>query len=210
MKQDVSNHTLIAFLVVAIIISVVGTYISLTKLGTLEKAGLITGYQTAQGNITLTLSQDTTITISPLSISFGSGYITNNSEWGILSTNASGKNYFNVTGFDNVTYGFNITNDGNIPLNITVQSDKNCSEFIGTETNCRFAFWMINMTATACNGTNQDTLLDFDETQQVVCDSLMPEPNQDKINVNLYLKIPEFAPSGAKLVQLTFNSAATG
>jgi hypothetical protein len=205
--DEISNKTLAVLVLGAIVVSLVGTLLSVSRLG-LVKPG-ITGYQTAEGNVTLSLNTDTTISVVPYDLAFGNGRLTEDSSWGILSTNASGKNYYNVTGFANHSTGFNITNEGNVRLNITVTSDKNCSEFIGFNDDCKFGFWVLNKTGAACNSTNTRHYKEFNETAQTVCQRTQPEAGMDELQLNIYIKMSQHTPTGSKIVTLTFNSAAS-
>ena len=76
----ISNKTIAGVLLVSIAVSLVGTLISLSKLSAIGPARLtLTGGATANGSVTLNVSQSVSVNITQSTINFGSGYVGENS-----------------------------------------------------------------------------------------------------------------------------------
>ena len=134
MKQ-ISNKSIMVLLVAALVITVVGTVVSVTKLAELTSiyaslAGAATSTATGQANITIQAT--TSITNRVQNIDFGSGF----ADGGTCVMDSNGQH--NQTGafcrsFNNVSSGFYLENTGNLNLSVNYSCTGNCTaaSFIG-------------------------------------------------------------------------------
>ncbi|MBU0470405.1 MAG: hypothetical protein KKA62_03220 [Nanoarchaeota archaeon] len=232
--KDVSNKTIVALLAVALVVTVLGTVVSVNKLGELSgKFNLLSGAATtsASGLSNLTISQSTSITNQFSAIEFGSGYVTVPGPCVIDSNgvvNGSG-NY--CVGFNNPSSGFLLENTGNVNLSVNYTCSGSCTaaSFIGG-TSPVFQIWATDNLAAGQAGENvADTVAScangpFSTTPAAVsaagtwlCGnssdySLDSTDAQDAFVVDLNVSIPADAPtgSGVQTATFTFNALATG
>ena len=162
--MEVSNKTLSILLVLAIIISLGGTIVSLNRLANLRQNTVI-GFATSSGlgNVTLDITDVTSITLPIANISFGSGYA-NGSGFCVLSTtNASNHTYYNCSGFYNETIPspIKIENNGNKNVTVDFNLSTNATNLFGCGvapscdfTNVSFAFNITCAEANCCSSLN--------------------------------------------------------
>src|SRR3989344_3161056 len=122
MSNEISNKVLASLLVVAIVVSVVGTFFSLSKLGDLSG---ITGRQvinnTESSTANVTILGVVGIAVTGV-IDFGDG-TTAESSAVVLTTGAANSNGFNDCTAANCM-GIAVQNTGNVNANIKVNSSK--------------------------------------------------------------------------------------
>ena len=134
---DFSNKTIATLLVVAIIISISGTLISLQKLSNLGVSGFATS---GTGVANLTISSSRSITVTTNLIDFGSGYPAT-SETCVMESNRTSAPA-NCIGTTNAPIKwsdsslpapyFIINNTGNINTNVTFNASADASTWIGS------------------------------------------------------------------------------
>ena len=148
---DYSNRTIVALLAVALVITVVGTLVSVSKLNELGGTytyltGAATSTSTGQTNITITST--TSLTLANTNINFGSGRLngsakacaidTNNSVLNIWSNGTtSGGNFVNddrtgCVSFTGPTSGFLLENTGNNNVSVGYTCSGNCTRLLFT------------------------------------------------------------------------------
>jgi len=151
--DEVSNRTLAVLLVVAVVVSLGGTLISLERLSRIDVPVFsgITGFASSTGNITFTVSELVEINLSTLDINFGSGNYDSVAAQGAdkycqLATfkwedgpgptpttfDQVGPNCTGFTapgGFSN--QGINITNTGNVNVTLNMSCNHNAQTLIG-------------------------------------------------------------------------------
>ncbi len=208
--MDLSNKTLAFVLVVAIVISLGGTIISLNKLNQLGATGMLSDSDTGGANFTLT--SDIIITFSPANISFGSGSIDGfdaETQYCNITTNATyGWNHTgDCLGSLTNTTPFGIRNDGNQKVSLTLNSSKNATQFIGG-TDPVFKWMLYNNETGSCSGTLEDddtwTVVNAgDVAAKEVCDVFEYETAKNTIAVDIMVAIPENADPGVHSVVLT-------
>jgi hypothetical protein len=210
--MDLSNKTLAFLLVVAIVISLGGTIISLNKLNQLGVTGQVTNSNDT-GIVQFSLQSNVMITFAVDTIDFGTGYI-NATCAGIqycnISTNETfGWNDTQLCGADQIVTclgalvndsPFIIRNDGNIDVNLSVNSSKTAATFIaGTTPVFKWAF--SNNEASSCTGTLNDTVWTAVNTSpiqnHVVCDNFN-YGDADTLRMDIFVSVPEDAPQNAK------------
>ncbi len=192
-KAELSTNALAALLVVAILVSVGGTFVSLSKLRA-DSISSITGAATSgTGTTTATVTNVTAITIHQSPVAFG-------------SIGAGSK--------DDTTDGspvpFQVNNTGNVPVNVTINASalfaagsRNTSSYrfsCGADegSNCPTG----SATAVTDMPTANDTLLN----RTAIYDLPVADGN-DSREVEIYLSVPSDEPGGAKTSTVTFQAA---
>ena len=198
--NDVSNRTLIYLLMVAIVISLVGTLVSLSKLGELGVTGFA-GASNSTGQVNLTVGDTCSIIMSGDDVNFGTGGINHSSGCQLNTSNG----YKNIDGCgDGIlasNYGLNFTNTGNqnISLNITVNVT---AAILFGGTSPSFKINANNTESGACNDGNfalgnwvevtQDNSISVSNSSN----TLAADDTKDDIEIDVYLSIPQDANQG--------------
>ncbi|MBU0456912.1 MAG: hypothetical protein ABH824_03005 [Nanoarchaeota archaeon] len=218
---EVSNKTIVALLTVALVITVVGTVVSVSKLSGLGgRYTTLTGLATDTGTTSITVAGTAAIQVTDASIDFGSGYynVSCTTGYAWLASNAEGTNcWLNTSGQvpEPIDDPHELENNGTTSISITADiSNFNASDFIcggngcpGTSTS-NVAIRMID-TSAGCTVTEQTTYTtladDNSVTQVTLCGSLSPQDNQDDIEVNFNLTVPQDVDQGAKTATITYT-----
>ncbi len=149
---DVSNRTVVALLAVALVVTVVGTVVSVSKLSSLGgEYSFLTGAATSgTGTTSLTTDYEVGISIDDSSVSFGTGHVQvgytnasvhasgvyNSTTWlnasglyPVNATQAPNVKATNTSAPTNVTTGdwMVVSNTGNVDFNLTVGADTQTS-----------------------------------------------------------------------------------
>jgi|GEM_PF-440162 len=220
--MEVTNKALAFLLVAAIVVSLGGTVVSLNKL---NKVG-VTGFATANdtGLTNLTINSSIAITFTVANVNFGAGYV-NDSETGIenctIDTNGSAPAPTGTTagiagqaclGFEQPAAPFNIRNDGNKDVWITLASNASASDFIGG-TNEQFKWFLSDNETGSCtssNATYWTVWADVSTTNSPACGStggsnstFQYEDGNDLLNLHIRVNIPQDAAPGAREATIT-------
>jgi hypothetical protein len=199
--SELSNKTLATLLVVAIAVSVLGTFLVINKPMT------ITGYSTnGTGVVNLTITGLIALNVTG-SIELGNCSVRQDALYAIVDTcgpDTDAEGDCNTTD-DNLT----MYNQGNIDLNVTVVSDKTLAQFIGG--NLSYANQTINATdkeAGSCNGTGANYDVTLDDSPAInFCDSFTNEETRDELYGCIKLFIPNDAPPGVRTETLLFTAS---
>jgi hypothetical protein len=215
--MDISNKALAMFLVVAVVVSLAGTFYSLRRLDSLSTTGFATSTGTAQVNITSLASLVFTVN----SIDFGIGNV-NTTGGGInnctLYANKSGAAGFKSANCANfattMPVPFIIENDGNLPLNVTLNASKNATEFIGggsaTHAYPQFQYLVDdNETGSCPAGLGPLGFTDVNKSGPgtLVCQNFDYQAANDTLVIGVRILIPDDAASGFKTA--TFTATGT-
>jgi hypothetical protein len=229
--SEVSNKTLATLLVVAIVVSLGGTFVSLQRLSQYATGPVaLTGAFDAYGRVNVTITEDITIYAVDNLIWFGEGSVATTNDYyaELWSNGTKDADWQNSTAYlpDPTYAGTNedfiiIENQGNIKVNLTVLTSQNASEYLCTAPydcpglpDAQYEYWTTNNASGSCFGSlqgNSSSRTDFigdGSTKQNVCDSLKSDPTNDTIRLYVYLKIPQNA-QGSKNDTLTFTSTAS-
>ncbi len=208
--SEISNRTLTILLVLAIIASVGGTIVNISKINNLILRVPITGKaSTAVGYVNITISEVASIATIDNIIDFGScspnaTYGTNvtsniSGDWGAPGVCSS----IPVGPPDNIT----LKNDGNIFINVTVESDKTGPDLLSSGS---AIFWLAadnNTNDPGCVGVLEDDWFTVSATgtEYNLCDNLTKTKT---LYVYAKLYIPADAPtsSSEKSAKLTFHA----
>lgn len=233
--SEVSNKTLATLLVVAIVVSLGGTFISLNRLSSLGGIVALTGAAGGTGYVNVTITEFVTITTPEDRIWFGEGAVTSAADAELWS-NGTFKGWINTTVYlpekvDGVGDFIVIQNDGNVHINLTVRTDKNASQYLcdnligDTQAGCNataaYRFWTVENETGSC-GSAHDTgssgspvdfsgPTDFNTSQPVeqnVCGKLLSADTNDTVKLYTYLNIPQEV-VGSKTDTLTFTSSSS-
>jgi hypothetical protein len=224
---EVSNKALAILLVGAIVISLAGTLISINKVSQISsfsrRGNQITGMALQDnGNVSLTIQGGAALAVKR-GINFGTvnpnGSIINiSSEVSLIGR--GGSNDCSVVA--NCS-GLEIENDGNIPINVTMNSSSNASDLIGG-TGANWTFFVANgNSSNTGNATrpdggctmvppiyNSNAWTNFQKnTNYIICNSsvgagLWYNDTNDTITIEVNLTIPSDAATGIKTAVLSF------
>ena len=217
------HKLLTGMLLVALVVSVVGTVITVDRLGALGGVGL-TGAATGVGSGDLNITQDITISLPDSAIDFGNGIVDASAGYAQLASNAglvASGSWANSS--DNIT----IRNDGNVGVNITVQSNKQSGNdttdsFIcqgdiggcgvdyedgGQDTALQYLFSGANKETNACALIADSTDFTLINTDYEFCDCLKTGSDEDEVMFSLNVGVPADA-QGQKTSTITFTSTA--
>ena len=208
--NDVTNKTLVYLLMIAIVVSLVGTLVSLSKLGELGITGMATNTSSGEVNLSITGACSVSMT-GGNNISFGSGAVSGSPC--ILNTSAGTKSGGCGTGINAVTHGINFTNDGNQNISLNISSNVTAANFIGGS-NPVFKIDANEVESGACNFGNFS--LNWNETNtsdMELCSSsnqLEPNDDNDTLEIDVYLSIPTDSNKGGGQARLTVTGICSG
>lgn len=230
-KKTVSNKTIFFLLVAALIITVIGTGVSVFKVA--DGNFLITGAVTDTGTTSVTVTSTTSITNRVPRLNFGSGYVNSSVDNCSLLSDGNSDDFTTCVSFSNVTQGFLIENTGNtnVTLNWTCAGNCTAANLIGG-TNPRFEIRMTagslaadqsnqqgaNDTKATCAGNLLGTTFaDVSSAGGFICGngSTYPFPfnnSADAVLIDYNLTLPEDATAGGgqKNATFTFTGTASG
>jgi len=237
--MDLSNKTIFAILAVTLIITVTGTFVNLSKMYDLGFLGLTgAAVSTDQGNATITITQQTSITNNFNDIQFGSGFVNASCTACVMDSNGTRASVgccgtFNMSN----SLGFLLENTGNINLSLNYTCAGNCTaaQFIGGTSPAFQIRADTNFnsgqsgevgaldTSASCGGGTTNGLLNLSSYTAVtaagdfICGNSTTYPlgftnSNDAIVIDLNVSVPDSAPvgTGQKITYFTFNALATG
>ena len=209
--MDVSNKFLAVLLVVAIVITLIGTIYSVDRL---SKLGFISGTDVF-GFVNVTISNQTTINVTATNCNFGTGYVTSPYSFAELASSDDGDtggggctdtdikgNWTNTTAYDPECMA--VRNDGNVWLKINMSATKDAAGMIGG-TSPQYKVWSQDLEASSCysGAKNYSSRVDVSTVNVTLCNYLNPSNASDELSVGCYLKVPDNA-WGAKSDVWTF------
>jgi hypothetical protein len=210
--EEVSNRTIAGLLVVAMVISLTGTFFSLSKLDMLQR-DTVTGFATAP-NATATLSIDDVASIM---------FLIDTVNWGTGSVDSNVNHFCNLTTLNMSAIShtaacsadFNpppqplvLKNDGNVHVSVTLAANATPADWLGDSSGRLFFEVYRNQTTDACAGgtaAGENTVLNTDAVN--VCTAFTFNAGQDQLNIPLKVMVP-YNVTGAKTVKLTATATA--
>ena len=189
--DSISKRTLVYLLIVAIFVSLMGTLLSLNKLGELDITGLTLGNDT--GVVNLTISSSCSVSMTGTDIDFGSGTV--NGSRCALNT-SSGTKSTGCKDFAAIHHGLNFTNDGNENISLNITSNVTADSFLGGASPF-FKIKANNTESGACNSGGFGNLSRWvdvvaEPSKLTLCNStnqLNPEEDEDTLEIDVYLNI---------------------
>jgi len=233
--REESNRTVMLLLVAAIVISVVGTLVSINRLNqAIPLTPRVTGLalQTT-GKVNLSLAKVASLSVVDGVIVYGS--CSPNASYGAnLSSNVSNNTAFNAwdapgvcNAFPNSPDNITVKNDGNSNVNITVETNSLASSFIGGTTPRGAEMWFAATNSSDSPGCYVDSAgsdptggfnggLQWNwtgfvaaDTEYLACANLTPTANLDSMYVFIKVFLPADTPVGTgKNATLTFTAVS--
>lgn len=202
--EDISNKTLAALLSVAIIISLVGTYMA-SQSGVVY-VGMPVDYQ-SNGTATASYSIDdiAEITVTQ-NIDFRSGKVNAGQPDALLDSAATSAVRGNWTWTDLGAQYIVINNTGTVDLNLTVRSNVTNVEFIPGPSNAsaQFNYTFLNNIAGSCEtGLNANSTA-FTTDYVEVCE-VFQTGSANSLNMSVQLLIPANTNPGSRVALLEFQ-----
>ena len=217
----VSDKTLTVLLVLAIISSIGATIITLINIEDLREIGLggirgLTGKATDTGTASVEITGAAGITLTDETIDFGAGYVWANASLAILDSSDSSVVNGSWTG---VTDAMTITNSGTQAINVTVSMASadaevflcgtgDCPNTATAKVEVKAADNEANSCITGLQSTYTDLGTASTKITVLLCSNLAYADSNDAIDMNVRIKIPYDADSGAKQETLTFTGMA--
>jgi hypothetical protein len=207
--MEISNRTLAFLLVVAIVISIGGTFLSLVKLNQFTYTGKATS---DTGRANFTIESDVSISFTTNAVDFGTGYV-----------NATAANVQNCTMDTNLTKSsdcvnfsaafwgpFVLENQGNINVSVNLTSNATATEFIGGNATIRaFTFVMQENETGACPvNVTPTTWTAVATASSLICGNLLGTDSTDALNMHIGVVIPEDAYKNEHRALLTATATA--
>ena len=228
---EISNRTVLALLIATLVISLGGTYISLSAVNNkLVSLGLapITGFATIpNGTATVTVNTISSIKFSKASVAFGSGNV--NAPGGYNNCTLTTLDEGNSPGcsdFSNAS-GFTVVNDGNANLSVDLKSNISAANFISGSA---LFLWnvSVNESGSCVNATGPRSAVSpntsgdcasadsscgsifegVSTSNKNICPSLLYNDGNDALNIDINITIPYDAETGAKTAGLIVTGTA--
>ncbi|MEM4711261.1 MAG: hypothetical protein QXL18_04925, partial [Candidatus Woesearchaeota archaeon] len=197
-------------------ISLLGTIISINKINAVEKLRVTTGYALSDEGVALiNISSSTSIKFAVNTIDWGTGIVNTSGGYINCTMNTEGSNSLGCSGFNTVTQGFVLENDGNTMVGVQLYSNASAAQFIGggeTGNNPLFMYKVSNNESNSCiSGLNPTSYNDVNTTPlgTTICssNSFNFTDNSDSLRIDILINIPYNAPSGEK--SATFTATAS-
>ncbi len=214
--MDISNKTLAAFLLAAIVISLAGTIISLNKIGDLST----TGFGTASGNVSLSIEEALSITTEDSdSISFGNCNVNTSADQLISSDEIGGGSHGLCSGYTATQY-IALRNDGNIRVAVNVspsdvgEDNPGSGGFLPSESETSTLAYKFTNDGHLSNeggcdaGLGPTTYTLFGEPEEAVpvCDNLGFAGVENSVLMDLQINLPRDVELGTYSVVFTFSA----
>ncbi len=230
--EDVSNKTIVALLAIALVVTVVGTIVSVSKLGDMGgKYALLSGAATTGSGVTeMTISGTTSIVVTDSAggINFGTGYVnascTAGSAW-IASDGEGSLCWLNTSGLIPAAVNDNhiVNNDGNggIILTAAFAAINNAESFLCEADNgCQSTTAAVSIksevnagdTATCVSGHQTlytPILTNGGKNTVTLCTNMLSESTEDDLEINYNVTLPSDMPQGAKQQTVTYTGTLT-
>ncbi len=218
---EITNKGLTVLLVIAMVVSIGGALVNISKIAELAKIvpiSKIAGLVTTIGTVNITLQSNVQINLSTYQIEFGPGWVTPGmGDAARLNTTAGTKgkeNWTNASGYVFLPNNITVENTGNRNVSVNFTSDKLAAAFIGggagSITDPVFQFKGKNKEFFSCNETGNLTTSwtsVITAEANVVCKCMDFVDSRDEIFVNVQVLIPSDVPVGGKNATLTFTGS---
>ena len=211
--EEVSNRTIAALLIVAMVISLSGTFLSLSKLNAVQ-SGSFTGFATnPAGTAKLNLTSTTSIKFDVQVINWSDGYLNGsiNQNCNLSTTGYAGAYTSSCVNFASPKPGpLVIENDGNRNVNITVQAGQDPGTWIGGTAPSAAGAWIKSSDneSGSCVSNQLIASTAFTTSPLELCGNLTYVNTADTVNIDMLVSIPQNAAPGVKSVQVQANATA--
>jgi len=219
--QEISTKTILMLLGVALIITLVSTTLSISKITGWDLQNSLTAAATAEENATtdVTILSTVGVSVTDTAIDFGSGYYDPTCSTGYATLYSNETNqvcWLNSTGVihENITDYHTIVNNGTVNINLSMSSNvSHAEEFLCDGGSCALFAASVQVYAFeseefSCDGALTDsntTLLNDAESFELdLCTSMGYQDDGDEINVSFELHVPSDAGAGSKSMTVTY------
>jgi hypothetical protein len=207
MSEDVSNRGLAVLLVLAIVVSIGGTMISLNKMGT-----GITGYATDNetGTASLEIESLVQITLTDASVDYGICGL-NSSQ--VLTYDSNGTGASQETDDSSTCSGtfpdvMTLENTGNKDVNLTIASDTSAADFVNAPSSDLKTFAFVGITNDGgCVDGLQTTFTNFTAatTDYLLCNNFTTASATDEVDIGFRVTLPPDAVTGVRSATITIT-----
>jgi hypothetical protein len=222
--DEISNKTLATLLVVAIVISLAGTFFAMR--GVSQITNIVTGAQSTgeTGQAKVNITEKTEITLTQTIVSFGQGYKNASYSPGAattecnLTTNDTAADVNNTNCWiSDSNYDpnpFVLENTGNNYVNVTINSSIVDDFLSGSVTGGtrRYQWAGSDLSSgyfpsaeNGCVGTLNDTWQEFNNGYQPLCTNMSPFSGEDEFNIDINISIPTGV-LGSKTTDVLFTA----
>lgn len=225
-NENISNKTILALVAIALVITVVGTVVSMSKLNGLggQYTSLTGAATSGTGTTSVTVQGTAAISLGTSAATFPTGYYNASctSNYSVLSADfnsISSDCWVNLTNWFQTSHA--IQNTGTTVINLTVQSNNNGTRqlFCGTgncpstqATNSIFAIKAQAGESGACDSGLQNTFANILTTQSnttvTLCNAFNFDDASDDLNIFFNMTIPKDVAQGVKSTTLTYTATA--
>jgi hypothetical protein len=212
---DVSNKALSVLLIAAIVVSIGGTMMTLSRLNVVPAAGPAgyLNYQGGSAETNFSINSSLSIYFVHALIPFGTGTVNDTENSCSMGTNNTPPAAPGCIGFNTTVHTQNLTieNNGNLRANVSVNFTGNATTFIGgSVVTPRFMYLVADNESGSCgvvmNGsTFKDVALPYDTAAAGarICTNLNFTDASDTLSIAFYVTIPKDATPGRHNVTIT-------
>jgi hypothetical protein len=218
--DEISNKTLATLLVVAIVISLAGTFFAMR--GVSQVTNYVSGYQSLAetGTAKVNITEVTEITLTRNAVDFGKGTrnasAVDDTTACLLTTNTTAMVPANCWEADGGTYSmphkFVLENTGNTYVAVNINSS-NATTFFGGVGTGGTALYQFSGNETGlengCTGALTEAYTAFDATAQTLCTNMSPALATDTFGIDIQIAIPRGI-TGAKSQDVGFVATKSG
>ena len=203
---DISNKSLAALLVVAIVVSVAGTWLVVNNGPGLAK---LTGGVADTGTASMTISTTASIMFEDDAVAFGAVGVDVGQTTCTLDTSVGGADGTGCkAGFTAETDGFTIQNDGNKDLIVDLNVSNNAAGFFGG-TGAVYQYKGNEVEVGSCaTPSYSGGYTDVNTSNPQICDNLDYTDASDEIHFDVKVVVPYDATAGAKSSTWTATGTA--
>lgn len=215
MNDEYNNKTIIAALVVAIVVSLGGTVVVLTKLSGVDQTQVLTGFATTQdGYVNIDIASMLAIEIESGRGNIDFGTCEPNPNWAsnISSelTQSQNNASMNCTGGSMISAPdyISVMNTGNVDGIVNVTSNTLAASLLGG-TSPSFRYRSVTGAPSGCPNIadTQQTYLEFDGNSQKFCNNLSYHAGGNpRAYLYVNLTVPKDASTGSTTATLTFSA----
>ena len=195
--KEIPNKSLAALLVVAIVVSVVGTWLVVN-----QKPGALktTGAAVDTGTATMDIQTTTSIKFTDNAVAWGAVSVDTTGGYTNCTLDTDGGTGVGCSQFTPDPDGMTITNDGNTKLKVELSNNATAAEFIGG-TGSTYEYKFVDPGAKCGNFTGSTNYGNVPTVDTIVCDApggLKYADGSDTMTFHLKIVIPYDAETGAK------------
>ncbi len=217
---EISNRTLAALLVLAIVISLGGTIVSLNRIKTLQFFGATGLAASDTGIVYLNVTPTASVNFAVNSTNFGTGYTTsghnctmyiNKSNSTAITRSESTYCYGGWASFDaSSEMPLILENDGNVNVNVTIASNNDAASFIGGSGPV-FQWKVANNETGSCKNETgiPSDWTDVTTTPTVLCYNLSYAASSNSMAIGLKVVIPYDTPNKGTQQSAIITATAT-